>query len=63
MYMACKERVVAQINLNTTPDFEQHLATLMRLKGLPSKSEAIRMAVAAQAEPPSAPACVATSGN
>ncbi|MGQ0801582.1 MAG: hypothetical protein ACT4NL_15900 [Pseudomarimonas sp.] len=41
---------MAQINLNTTPEFEQQLATLMRLQSLPSKSEAIRMAVAAQAQ-------------
>ena len=39
-----------QINLHTTPEFEQQLALLMRLKALPSKSEAIRMAVAAQAK-------------
>lgn len=38
-----------QINLHTTPEFEQQLALLMRLKALPSKSEAIRLAVAAQA--------------
>ncbi|MGD9582938.1 MAG: hypothetical protein AB7V26_04595 [Lysobacterales bacterium] len=40
---------MAQINLHTTPEFEQQLGLLMRLKGIPSKSEAIRMAVAAQA--------------
>jgi len=39
-----------QINLHTTPEFEQQLALLMRLKALPSKSEAIRLAVAAQAK-------------
>ncbi len=39
-----------QINLHTTPEFEQQLGLLMRLKAIPSKSEAIRMAVAAQAK-------------
>ena len=39
-----------QINLHTTPEFEQQLALLMRLRALPSKSEAIRLAVAAQAK-------------
>lgn len=39
-----------QINLHTTPEFEQQLGDLMRLKSIPSKSEAIRMAVAAQAK-------------
>ena len=39
-----------QINLHTTPEFEQQLSLLMRLKSLPSKSEAIRVAVAAQAK-------------
>lgn len=41
---------MAQINLHTTPEFEQQLGLLMRLKDIPSKSEAIRMAVAAQAK-------------
>jgi hypothetical protein len=41
---------MAQINLNTTPEFERQLATLMRLKSIPTKSEAIRMAVAEQAK-------------
>ncbi len=41
---------MAQINLHTTPEFEQQLGLLMRLKAIPSKSEAIRMAVAAQAK-------------
>ncbi len=40
---------MAQINLHVTPEFESQLALLMRLKSIPSKSEAIRMAVAAQA--------------
>ena len=39
-----------QINFHTTPEFEQQLSLLMRLKSLPSKSEAIRVAVAAQAK-------------
>jgi hypothetical protein len=41
---------MSQINLHTTPEFEQQLGLLMRLKAIPSKSEAIRMAVAAQAK-------------
>jgi hypothetical protein len=41
---------MAQINLHTTPEFETQLALLMRLKAIPSKSEAIRMAVAEQAK-------------
>ena len=41
---------MAQINLHTTPEFEQQLGLLMRLKSIPTKSEAIRMAVAAQAK-------------
>jgi hypothetical protein len=41
---------MAQISLHTTPEFEQQLATLMRLKSIPTKSEAIRMAVAEQAK-------------
>jgi hypothetical protein len=43
------ELLMPQINLNTTPEFEQQLATLMRLKSLATKSDAIRLAVAAQA--------------
>lgn len=39
-----------QINLHTTPEFEAQLGLLMRLKAIPSKSEAIRLAVAAQAK-------------
>lgn len=41
---------MAQINLHTTPEFEQQLGELMRLKSISTKSEAIRMAVAAQAK-------------
>jgi hypothetical protein len=41
---------MAQLNLHITPEFESQLAVLMRLKAIPSKSEAIRMAVAAQAK-------------
>jgi hypothetical protein len=41
---------MAQLNLHTTPEFESHLAVLMRLRAIPSKSEAIRMAVAEQAK-------------
>jgi hypothetical protein len=41
---------MAQINLHVTPEFESQLAVLMRLRAIPSKSEAIRMAVAEQAK-------------
>jgi Arc/MetJ-type ribon-helix-helix transcriptional regulator len=36
---------MGQMNLNVTPDFERQLSRLMRLRRLPSKSEAIRVAV------------------
>jgi hypothetical protein len=36
---------MAQLNLNTTPSFERALARLMRVRGIRSKSEAIRVAV------------------
>ncbi len=41
---------MAQINLHTTPEFEQQLGVLMRLKSISTKSEAIRLAVAEQAK-------------
>ena len=41
---------MSQINFHTTPEFDAQLGVLMRLKAIPSKSEAIRMAVAAQAK-------------
>jgi hypothetical protein len=41
---------VGQINLNVTPAFEAALGRLMRLRGLRTKSEAIREAVAEAAE-------------
>jgi hypothetical protein len=46
---------MAQINLHTTPEFEENLAKLMRERGIRSKSEAIRIAVreaANDSEPP-----------
>ncbi len=36
---------MAQINLHTTPQFEADLATLMKERGIKTKSEAIRLAV------------------
>lgn len=33
------------MNLHLTPEFERHLAQLMRLRKIPTKSEAIRIAV------------------
>jgi len=36
---------MAQVNLHTTPEFEEALAALMKGRGLKSKSEAIRLAV------------------
>ncbi len=41
---------MGQININVTPEFEAALARLMRLRGIRSKSEAIREAVAESAE-------------
>jgi hypothetical protein len=41
---------MAQINLHVTAEFESQLAVLMRLRSIPSKSEAIRVAVAEQAK-------------
>ena len=48
---------MAQINLHVKPDFERDLASFMRLRGLATKSEAIRLAVTeglerARAAPP-----------
>ncbi|MBX6322182.1 MAG: hypothetical protein IRY94_10170 [Rhodospirillaceae bacterium] len=42
---------MAQINMHTTPEFEEDLATLMKARGLRSKSEAIRLAVREAAAP------------
>ena len=36
---------MSQLNLHVKPDFERDLARLMRLRGLPTKSAAIRLAV------------------
>ena len=36
---------MAQINLNVTKEFEEELATWMKVKGIPTKSEALRVAV------------------
>ena len=36
---------MSQLNLHVKPDFERDLARLMRLRGIPNKSEAIRLAV------------------
>ena len=41
---------MGQININVTPEFEAALVRLMRLRGIRSKSEAIREAVAESAE-------------
>lgn len=41
---------MGQININVTPAFEAALVRLMRLRGIRSKSEAIREAVAESAE-------------
>jgi hypothetical protein len=37
--------LMAQININTTPEFERDLRTLMRKRKIPRKSDAIRYAV------------------
>ena len=36
---------MAQINIHTTPEFEENLENLMKIKGIKSKSEAIRYAL------------------
>ena len=41
---------MGQININVTPEFEAALVRLMRLRGIRSKSQAIREAVAESAE-------------
>ena len=41
---------MSQINLHTTPAFDKALARLMRLRGIATKSEAIRVAVAEAAQ-------------
>ena len=41
---------MGQININVTPAFEAALERLMRLRGIHSKSQAIRDAVAESAE-------------
>ena len=41
---------MAQINLHTTFEFETALSTFMRLRGLQTKSDAIRLAVQEAAE-------------
>lgn len=37
---------MTQLNIHMTPEFEKRLAQLMRLRGLKTKSEAVRVAVA-----------------
>lgn len=41
---------MSQLNIHLTEEFEKRLAQLMRLKGLKTKSEAIRLAVAEAVE-------------
>ncbi len=36
---------MAQLNINQTPEFESDLQRLMRIRKIPTKSEAIRLAV------------------
>jgi len=36
---------MAQLNIHVRPDFEEDLARLMRLRKIPTKSQAIRLAV------------------
>ena len=36
---------MAQLNINVTPQFERDLVRFMRLRGLRTKSEAIRLAI------------------
>ncbi|MBM3533214.1 MAG: hypothetical protein FJX60_09305 [Alphaproteobacteria bacterium] len=46
---------MAQVNLHTTPEFEEALSALMKARKLKSKSEAIRLAVQEAAAPFRAP--------
>ena len=41
---------MAQLNIHMTPEFERALARLMRVRGITSKSEAVRVAVQEAAE-------------
>lgn len=41
---------MSQLNLHVKPDFDRDLASLMRLRGIATKSEAIRIAVREAAE-------------
>ena len=41
---------VPQLNLHMTPEFEKALARLMRVRGIATKSEAVRVAVIEAAE-------------
>jgi len=36
---------MAQLNINLAPEFQENLEKLMRLRGITSKSEAVRIAV------------------
>lgn len=36
---------MAQMNINLSPEFQENLAAFMRLRGLHSKSEGVRVAV------------------
>lgn len=36
---------MSQLNMHTTPEFEEDLVRLMELRGIPTKSEAIRRVV------------------
>lgn len=41
---------MAQLNVNLTPEFERAMERLMRLRGIATKSEAVRVAVQEAAE-------------
>lgn len=50
MYILCTGTapegiLMAQLNLNVTPEFQRALSSFMRLRGIRTKSEAIRVAV------------------
>jgi len=36
---------MAQLNINLTPAFEENLIRYMQIRGIPSKSEAVRIAI------------------
>lgn len=44
-WSVCYLYIVSQLNINQTPEFEEDLSRLMRVRKIATKSEAVRMAV------------------